>query len=275
MTQPSKSLIIKLCEVMDAVTHIEKGGHNRDQNYDFARDVDVSAALRKELSSRKVFMSSSITNVETELYTTKNGGRGAIKTVYTTHKFIDGETGEELPFTWASEGMDGQDKGVSKGATSAIKYALLKQFLIPTGEDPDEGKVPDKDKPATAAAVPRTAPPAASGAKPPTQLNAPAAVAALAFQPTYGKMTPGNMTEAARRWFFGVLKGDIGVDHAEALKLLGVNGFKENMEFTELSLILNAVRDAVAAQARKVKTPDELEQEAYQEYLDAEKKAGR
>lgn len=152
------ALITKLCAVMDAVNHIEKHGKNREQNYDFARDVDVSAALRKELSSRQIFLTTSITSVETELYTTKSGGRGAISTVYTAHRFIDGETGETLDFTWASQGMDGQDKGVSKGATSAVKYALLKQFLIPTGDDPDEGPKSDDRPVARRAPGPSPAP---------------------------------------------------------------------------------------------------------------------
>lgn len=222
MTSPSssKSLIAKLCEVMTAVDHVEKKGRNRDQNYDFARDVDVSTALRTELSSRKVFLCTSVTHVDTEIYTTKSGSRGAINTVYTAHKFIDGESGEILEFTWASQGMDGQDKGVSKGATSAIKYALLKQFLIPTGDDPDEGTKP-ADRPVAPRA--RTEPPA----PPARQEQAPATTA-----PTgplrYEQMTPKNATDVARRWFFAKLKEDHGMTAEQAKGLLDIESFTDS-----------------------------------------------
>jgi hypothetical protein len=52
-------------------------------------------------------------------------------------KFIDGETGEELVFHSEGEGQDAGDKGIYKAITGAQKYALMKAFMIPTGDDPE------------------------------------------------------------------------------------------------------------------------------------------
>jgi hypothetical protein len=55
-----------------------------------------------------------------------------------TMGFIDGETGEKESFgPFFAEGADKSDKGSYKAMTGAVKYALLKTFLIPTGDDPE------------------------------------------------------------------------------------------------------------------------------------------
>jgi hypothetical protein len=52
-------------------------------------------------------------------------------------KFVDGDSGEILESTWPGEGQDNADKGCYKAITGAEKYALMKTFLIPTGDDPE------------------------------------------------------------------------------------------------------------------------------------------
>jgi hypothetical protein len=42
-------------------------------------------------------------------------------------------------------GIDSQDKATGKALTYAYKYALLRLFAIPTGEDPDRHASVDKD----------------------------------------------------------------------------------------------------------------------------------
>jgi len=45
--------------------------------------------------------------------------------------------------TWLGEAMDGQDKGINKALTGAVKYGLLKTLLASTGEDDPDGEQPD------------------------------------------------------------------------------------------------------------------------------------
>ena len=53
-------------------------------------------------------------------------------------KFIDGETGEEITFKMSGSGQDAGDKGIFKAISGAQKYALMKAFMIPTGDDPEQ-----------------------------------------------------------------------------------------------------------------------------------------
>jgi hypothetical protein len=51
------------------------------------------------------------------------------------------------------EGQDAGDKAVYKAMTGALKYCLLKTFLIPTGDDPERDETPAKPP------APKSAPP--------------------------------------------------------------------------------------------------------------------
>jgi len=61
--------------------------------------------------------------------------------------FADGESGATRTCSWRAEAQDTQDKGISKSATSAVKYFLLKTFLISTGDEPDPDGSGDKKEP--------------------------------------------------------------------------------------------------------------------------------
>jgi len=53
---------------------------------------------------------------------------------------VDSETGETRTSVWFNAAEDNSDKGFNKAATAALKYFLLKTFLINTGEpDAHEG----------------------------------------------------------------------------------------------------------------------------------------
>ncbi len=132
-----RSLVMKLTQVMAAVDRIAKRGHNDHFNYDFATEADVSAAIRSELATRHLLF---VPDVQAN---TKNGIQ-TITCVQMRFAIHDGETGESLIFGGVGEGADSGDKGVYKAITGAVKFALMKLFLIPTGDDPERT---DKDKP--------------------------------------------------------------------------------------------------------------------------------
>src|SRR5699024_1473369 len=66
------------------------------------------------------------------------GNKEYIATVKMKFTFIDGETGEEISIHSIGEGQDAGDKAVYKAITGATKYALMKVFMIPTGDDPEQ-----------------------------------------------------------------------------------------------------------------------------------------
>lgn len=63
--------------------------------------------------------------------------KGDIATVQMTYRLTDAESGDFIDVVSTGEGADTQDKAAGKASTYAYKYALLRLFAIPTGEDPD------------------------------------------------------------------------------------------------------------------------------------------
>jgi hypothetical protein len=129
----------KLARVMGKVRNLEKTGFNEHFKYKFVTDGAVSNAISAALAAENVAFIPSILE-------SKQDDKKITKTRF-LFTFCCGDTGAIFQATWEGEGMDNQDKGVSKSATSAVKYFLLKTFLIDTGEradDPDNDAALDK-----------------------------------------------------------------------------------------------------------------------------------
>lgn len=151
MTTPTvdttASLARKLAEVMAAVGRIPKRGYNEHFKYQFVLEADVLDVVRKELSDRKIILIPQILSVE------RTGAN--LTQIAMRFTFMDGETLETIDYSWFAQGQDTQDKGISKAATSGEKYFLLKAFLIPTGDDPDQdGALKEPKRPAATATRP-------------------------------------------------------------------------------------------------------------------------
>lgn len=62
-----------------------------------------------------------------------------ITTVNVTYRMVNIDNpDEQIQIASSGQGSDTQDKGSGKAMTYAFKYALLRTFMIPTGEDPDK-----------------------------------------------------------------------------------------------------------------------------------------
>lgn len=125
----------KLAEVMAEVGRVPKRGRNEFHKYWYATEADIVEAVRGALSSRGVSLIPSITEVLRE---------GTLTTVLMEFQFADGATGETSTHKWAGTGDDKGDKGLYKAMTGALKYFLLKTFLMPTGDDPEADESTDK-----------------------------------------------------------------------------------------------------------------------------------
>lgn len=138
------SLVRKLAAVMGEVERIPKSGRNDFHKYDYATEADIVAAVRKGLAERGVMIVHKV-DALTWRQSTKSSGEPAspIATVHVTFSAIDGDSGETLVVAQTvGEGQDSGDKAVYKALTGALKYAILKLFLIPTGHDPEASKKP-------------------------------------------------------------------------------------------------------------------------------------
>lgn len=134
-------LVKKLAEVMQEVKYIQKTGYNNFHKYRYATEADVNEKVREELAKRNVILIPNVKSHSVRTHTTAKGNTEYIVTVEVEFIFMDGETGEMISFTTFGEGQDAGDKGTYKAITGAQKYALMKSFMIPTGDDPeaDEG----------------------------------------------------------------------------------------------------------------------------------------
>lgn len=136
VAQP-RSLITKLCKIMSEVDRIAKNGRNDFHKYDYVMEADLVDAVRDKLSRENVFLFSNVDELSFTDKKTSKGGDTTVTTAKVTFTFVDGDSGEERSFTYYGQGEDPADKGAYKAFTGAVKYALMKTFLVPTGDDPE------------------------------------------------------------------------------------------------------------------------------------------
>jgi hypothetical protein len=152
-------LYAKLARVMGKMERIEKRGWNDFHNYEYVEDADVLDAVRQALADEKIAFFASMVDVQQEAIQ-DDKGKTTIKTRPVFHyTFACGETGATYTCRWVGEANDKQDKGTSKAATLSLKYFLLKDFLMSTGDPTDD---PDSDG-GTPAPAKRASKPRASG----------------------------------------------------------------------------------------------------------------
>jgi len=144
MEVTERKLIKKLSEVMQQVKYIQKRGKNQFHKYTYATESDVAEKVREELAERFVMMIPNVVESSMREHKNRSGNTEYIIKVRMEFKFIDGETGEEITFHTEGEGQDAGDKAMYKAMTGAQKYALMKAFMIPTGDDPEADNTVDE-----------------------------------------------------------------------------------------------------------------------------------
>lgn len=139
-----RTLVKKLAKVMTEVKYIEKKGYNAFHKYKFARESDVAEKVREVLAEQNVMMIPNMLEQTTREHMNAKGNREYIVSVKMEFKFIDGDSGEELSLHMNGDGQDAGDKAIYKAITGAQKYALMKVFMIPTGDDPEADESADE-----------------------------------------------------------------------------------------------------------------------------------
>lgn len=128
MSGNKATLASKLVKVMSVVGRIKKDGYNSHHKYNYVSEAAVLEEMRKAFIDNNIFISQSVDSVQKE---------GDITTVIMTNTLIDSDTGESLIIKSVGQGKDNSDKGVYKAITGANKYFFLKNFMLPTGDDPE------------------------------------------------------------------------------------------------------------------------------------------
>lgn len=147
MSEVKLSLVRKLSEVMAEMKRVPKNGYNAFHKYKYATESDVSEVVREELAKRHVMMIPSVREQSIREHKNARGNTEYIAKVLMDFTFYDGESGEQIVFTSVGEGQDAGDKAVYKAMTGATKYAIMKAFLISTGDDPEaDSKVDERNQ---------------------------------------------------------------------------------------------------------------------------------
>lgn len=125
-------LAAAMAQVIGAMNHVPKNGRNAFHKYDYATESDITNAVRAELSKVGVAVFPSVGKVTVA----GDDRQGPVTTVELHVTFVH-KSGEAMTTTWYGQGQDKTDKGYYKAYTGAIKYCLLKTFLMSTGDDPE------------------------------------------------------------------------------------------------------------------------------------------
>lgn len=145
--ETTPNLAKKMCKVMGELGWVPKQGKNTHFGYNYATEADVVALLRKPLAAAGVMVFASLDGaVEREVVPAANGST-ICTSIVMAFTFVDSETGQAHTIRVPGESQDKGDKGVYKAMTGATKYALLKTFLLPTGDDPEEDNEAEKEPP--------------------------------------------------------------------------------------------------------------------------------
>lgn len=134
----------KIAKVTAEVKRIPKNGRNSFHNYNYATESDITDGLRDLLNDNGLaFLPPSVLEYERNETVKKNGDKGDDLTrVKMQFEIACTETGEVYSSILWGEGQDSGDKGFYKAYTGAVKYFLMKTFLIATGDDPEQDQRP-------------------------------------------------------------------------------------------------------------------------------------
>lgn len=145
--KPSESRNIhqRILDVMADLDYIQKGEKKAiigPQQYRFVSHDQVTAAIHPLLVKNGIMTLPSI------IASKQDGNRTEITLQV---KFINVDKPEDfVEVTYLGYGIDTGDKGPGKAVSYAFKYAILKTFVLETGDDPDNQQnvthVPEKPK---------------------------------------------------------------------------------------------------------------------------------
>jgi len=157
------TLYRKIAAVTAAVSRIPKNGENAYHHYRYATESDITDGLRELLKDNGLaFLPPSVISWERDevIDNPKQGPRTRVQVQFA---IACCDTGEVFTAILWGEGQDTSDKGFYKAYTGAVKYFLMKTFLIATGDDTERDDRQPEQRPAQRQAPPRPAAPTPNG----------------------------------------------------------------------------------------------------------------
>ena len=144
-------LYAKIHKIIKDGIRIGKNGRNDFHKYDYVTEADVVDEIKRIFTENNLVYDFNIVG------TRKVEGLENVTEVEAEITLIDLDSSESKVYSFFGQGQDKGDKGIYKAYTGLQKYFFMKNFLISTGDDPenDTGKANQAvAKPATTAAAP-------------------------------------------------------------------------------------------------------------------------
>ena len=142
-TGTPKNIYQRINAVMQEVDYIQKGEKKVAGQYRFCSHDQVTAALHAPMAKHGIACIPTIAEMK------QDGNRTEVK-LEVTFINIDSPADRFSVYYWGY-GIDTSDKGIGKAVSYAFKYALLKTFVLETGDDPDQDQTtkyePKKEAP--------------------------------------------------------------------------------------------------------------------------------
>ena len=144
-TTNTKNLYQRMSAVMEDVKRLQKDKQVGSGNYSYRAmsEEKVATTLRTAMIKHGLvlFPVNQVHTLVDHVRADRNGVATTVSlsTVDVQYKLVNIDCPSEFEIIASSgTGVDPQDKGVGKAMTYSMKYALMRAFLIPTGEDPDD-----------------------------------------------------------------------------------------------------------------------------------------
>ena len=134
----TKNIYQRILAVMTDLTYIQKESKKVNNQYTFVSHDAVSKAIHPKLVEHGISM----------VPTVKGWAQGGNRTSATVLvKFINADQPNDfVEVEYFGFGIDGQDKGPGKAISYATKYAMLKVFVLETGDDPERDMIEHVDE---------------------------------------------------------------------------------------------------------------------------------
>lgn len=154
-TTVSLNIYQRIHAVMKEVSYVQKGEKKVDDKYKFVSHDRVAEIVHEQAVKHGFIIVPDVVESSVEAYKAvdKYNKDSGIKDIYIARvrinlRFINIDDPEDYFESkgWAGMGIDPQDKAVGKAISYAIKYGLLKVFVLETGDDPDNDQNIDYQK---------------------------------------------------------------------------------------------------------------------------------
>lgn len=132
----AKDLVTKLATIMGMVGYIPKTGWNDFHKYKYVQEADLVATIRPLLSAAGIMIVPDVVEEEWLVdVIPERSGKSSLSKVMVAYTITDGRTSYTMRVP--GYGVDKSDKSVYKALTGSMKYALMKLFMVETGDDPE------------------------------------------------------------------------------------------------------------------------------------------